>query len=87
MFKKIRSIKIPYRRQGLIYFTCINFRSQPEHIQRKVKKLCDEVGGDDSDALYEMLTVENCSVPGICSKYFVSEKKLYKMRKNFYERW
>ena len=87
MFKKIRSIKIPYRRQGLIYFTCINIKSQPEHIQRKIRRLCEEVGQDDAPALFEMLTVENCSVPAICTRYFVNEKKLYKMRKNFYERW
>lgn len=37
MFKKRRGIHIPYNRQGLIYFTCMNIRDMPEDI----KKMCE----------------------------------------------
>lgn len=87
MFKKRRSIKVPYRRQGLIYFTCINMQTQPKAIQDKINRLCSEVGGEDSGALFELLTTEDVSVTYIANKYFVNEKKLYKMRKSFYEKW
>ena len=36
MFKKRRGIHIPYNKQGLIYFTCVNIDEMPEEIQNKI---------------------------------------------------
>jgi len=51
MFKKRRGIHIPYNKQGLIYFTCMNVADMPEDIQQKILNLCIEVGGADYKAL------------------------------------
>ena len=87
MFKKRRGIHLPYNKQGLIYFTCMDIKNQPEYIQKKVQNLCAEVAGEDFRALYEVLTNDNKSIIGISLEYFVSEKRLYNMRKQFYEKW
>lgn len=87
MFKKRRGIHIPYNKQGLIYFTCMNVRSMPEDIQQKILNLCIEVGKEDYKALYEVLTNDNKSVLSISLEYFLSEKRLYRLRKEFYEKW
>lgn len=87
MFKKRRGIHIPYNKQGLIYFTCMNVREMPEDIQQKILILCVEVGKEDYKALYEVLTNDNKSVLSISLEYFLSEKRLYRLRKEFYEKW
>ena len=87
MFKKRRGIRLSYNKQGLIYFTCMNINDMPENIQQKVLNLCVEVGQQDYKALYELLTNDNKSVLSISHEYFLNEKLLYKMRKEFYEKW
>ena len=87
MFKKRRGIKLPYNRQGLIHFICMNYADMPEKIKRKIDSLCEEVGKEDSEALFEVLTNDNKSVYLIASESFVNEKKLYQLRKEFYERF
>ena len=85
-FKKRRSINLSYNKQGLIYFTCINYGDQPEHIRRKIYELCEEVGGEYSKALFTLLT-RSKSVLQISLEFYVSETKLYMLRKQFYEAW
>lgn len=87
MFKKKRGIKIPYNKQGLIYFTCMNIRSQPAETQEKIKRLCREVAGDYYDALFAMLTDDTKNVNAVSMKYYISESQLYLYRKKFYEAW
>lgn len=87
MFKKRRGIRIPYNKQGLIYFTCMNVKEMPEDVQQKILNLCIEVGKEDYKALYEVLTDDNKSVLSISLEYFLSEKRLYRLRKEFYEKW
>ena len=43
MFKKRKGINVPYNKQGLIYFTCVNFKDMPENVQNRVKMLCDDI--------------------------------------------
>lgn len=59
----------------------------PEDVRRKILNLCIEVEKEDYKALYELLTNGNKSVLSISLEYHLSEKKLYYMRKNFYEKW
>lgn len=87
MFKKRRGIHLSYNRQGLIHFICVNVKDMPEKTQKKILNLCIEVGKEDYKALYEMLTDDRESVYSISRRYYISEKKLYKMRKIFYESW
>lgn len=87
MFKKRKGINLPYNKQGIIYFTCMDIKNQPPEIQRKVAYMCEEIGAEDSEALYEFLTNEYLNVNGVAQKYFISETKLYELRKKFYEAW
>ena len=87
MFKKRRGIHIPYNRQGLIYFTCMNVRDMPEDIQNKILNLCIEVCGENYKALYAALTDDTKNIHGIAMEYHISETQLYLYRKNFYEKW
>ena len=87
MFRKRRGIHIPYNKQGLIYFTCVNVKDVPQEVQQKILNLCIEVAGEDYKALYEVVTNDKKSVLSISLEYFINEKRLYRLRKEFYEKW
>jgi hypothetical protein len=87
MFKKRRGIHIPYNKQGLIYFVCMNIKDMPPEVQNKILNLCMEVAGADYNALYEVVTNDAESILSISLKYYINEKRLYRLRKEFYERW
>lgn len=87
MFRKRRGIHIPYNKQGLIYFICVNVKDMPEDVQQKILNLCIEVGKEDYKALYEVVTNDKKSILSISLEYFLNEKKLYRLRKEFYEKW
>lgn len=87
LFKKRRGIHIPYNKQGLIYFTCMNIKDMPEDIQRKILNLCIEVGGQHYQALYTMLTDDSKNIHGVAMDFHISETQLYLYRKKFYEKW
>lgn len=87
MFKKRRGIHIPYEQQGLIYFTCVNYKIMPEQIQLKIKKLCAEVGKEHAEVLYRVVTDSNKSIRALAMEYHISETQLYHYRKKFYEAW
>ena len=86
-FKKRRGVHIPYNKQGLIYFTCVNVKDMPEEVQKKILNLCVEVAGEHYVALYTMLTDDTKNVHGIAMEYHLSETQLYHYRKKFYESW
>ena len=87
LFKKRRGIHIPYNKQGLIYFTCMNVKDMPEDVQRKILNLCIEVGGQHYRALYTMLTDDSKNIHGVAMDFHISETQLYLYRKKFYEKW
>ena len=87
MFRKRRGIHIPYNKQGLIHFTCVNVKDMPQEVQQKILNLCIEVAGEDYKALYEVVTNDKKSVLSISLEYFINEKRLYRLRKEFYEKW
>ena len=74
MFRKRRGIHIPYNKQGLIYFTCVNVKDMPQEVQQKILNLCIEVAGEDYKALYEVVTNDKKSVLSISLEYFINEK-------------
>ena len=87
MFKIRRGIHLPYNKQGLIYFTCMNIQDMPEHIQDKIKNLCQEVGKEYADVLFEVVTNSSKSIRALSMEYHISEMSLYRYRKKFYEEW
>lgn len=87
MFKKRRGIHIPYNKQGLIYFTCVNIKDMPEHIQQKILNLCEEVGKEHAEVLFQVVTNSNKSIRSLAIEHHISERSLYRYRKKFYEEW
>lgn len=87
MFKKRRGIHIPYNKQGLIYFTCMNANDMPEDVRRKILNLCIEVSGEHYKALYAVLTDDTKNIHSVAMEFHISETQLYLYRKNFYEKW
>lgn len=86
-FKKMRGIKLPYKKQGMIYFTCQNIQECSEETQEHIKELCREIAGADYEALFAVLTSETETVRSVATRYYVAERKLYQLRKSFYEAW
>lgn len=85
-FKKLKGVKLPEEKQGLIRYTCLTYDSQPERVQKKIDKLCRECGGVHCAALREVMCSRS-SITAISLRHFVGESVLYRMRKKFYERW
>ena len=86
-FRKMRGIKLSYEKQGIIYFTLQNICEQPLEIRNKVKALCDKVAGADSEALYIFLTSNTDTAQSVSLKYYIADRKLYQLRKEFYMEW
>ena len=85
-FKKIRSVSLPEEKQGLIRYTCLTYRDQPEYMQKKIRRLCQECGGQYGAALWEIMCTRE-SVVSISMRHNVSESSLYRMRAEFYKEW
>lgn len=85
-FKKLKGVKLPEEKQGLIRYTCLTYDSQPEQVKRKIDKLCRECGGANCAALREVMCSRS-SITAISLRHFVGESTLYRMRKDFYESW
>lgn len=86
-FRKLRGINLPYREQGLIWFTCVNYDKQPKEVKQRIRRLCRECGGEHEKALFAFVTRENVSVAWLEQEYHLSYDTLYRRRKMFYERW
>ena len=89
MFRKMRGIGLSEEKQGLLFFTCRDYRNQRAEVQVRVRRLCDEVGGEEKayrKALFELLTTRE-SVTALSLKHGVSTTKLYDLRRTFYEKW
>ena len=89
MFKKLEKLNIPYERQGLIYFTCMNYKDLPAYEQEKILQLCIEISADYYQALFKMVTTDASTYPvwKIAADYYLDKGLLYKLRRRFYQRW
>lgn len=85
-FKKLRGVNLPEEKQGLIRYTCLTYKDQPSHTQKKIRRLCQEAGGPYSAAVWEIMCTKE-TVLSISQRHHVSESELYRMRKDFYENW
>lgn len=86
MFRKRKGIKLSYARQGLIYFTCLNYAELAEEEQHRILNICAEVGGEYYPALFALMTSgENITKTSM--EYYISETILYGLRRKFYEKW
>ena len=85
-FRKLQGVNMPEEKQGAVRFACLTYGEQPKFIQKKIDRLCHDVGGPYSAALREVMCSKR-SVTAICMEHNVSESTLYRMRKKFYESW
>ena len=85
-FKKLRGVSLPEEKQGLIRYTCLTWDEQSQYVQKKIQRLCEQCGGAESDALWEVMCTKR-SITAIAQARFTSESALYRMRKRFYESW
>ena len=85
-FKKLRGIDLPEEQQGLIRYTCLNWRTQPVWVQEKIRYICEQCAGAYQHALFEVMTT-NRSITAIAMEHALSESLLYAMRKRVYESW
>lgn len=86
MFKKRRGIKIPYNRQGLVYFACMDVKNMSQEEVDKIKQICSDIAGENAEALYTLVTDDSLTVEGVANRFFMSTTNLYKFRMRFYYR-
>lgn len=85
-FRKLQGVGLPESKQGLIYYTCLNYAEQPKHVRRKIERLCQSAGGEYAPALFELVTSPT-SVTATASKWHLSEETLKRLRRSFYRSW
>ena len=89
-FKAQRGLRMPYRRQGLIYFTMVNYDSLPEKQKKRVDRLIAEAAGGDRayiNALRDWMLHDDADVQRVSTEHYVSIQTLCRMRKKVFERW
>lgn len=83
-FRYKKGIRVPYRRQGLIYFTMLASGELPKEKREKLRRLCMTVAGGHDEALWDLLTTEDGYV-AVSLRHNVSQETLFRLRKRFYE--
>lgn len=84
MFRYKKSINVPYDRQGYIYFLSRSYRELPERRKEIIRDLCEECGGEYSEALLEFVTTSAGAV-AVCMRHHLSESTLERVVKKYYE--
>ena len=88
-FKKIRSINLPYARQGQIYFTLLNYETQPEGVKKRIDSLISAAcGGDEAYcAALKGWMLRGEAWDTVLMRYHVDKTGLLRARKWVYEHW
>ena len=79
-------MRLTEEQQGLVRYICLTYTDQPRPIQEKIQRLCALAGGAYSAALWEVMCTRK-SITAIALSNHVSEGTLYRVRREFYERW
>lgn len=87
-FKPIRHIGVPYKRQVMIYGTCLNYHSRPQEERDQIDKLCKEICEDaEMEAALKELLITDGNMEEISLRHYVSRAALYRRRAAFYKRF
>lgn len=86
-FRKYKGIRLSYEKQGLIYFTCRTYYSQPPAVQEKILRLCTKASRENPYALFVLLTTGKNTTAVALQFNIASENTLYNARRRFYEQW
>ncbi len=84
MFRYKRGIRVPYLRQGYIYFTSRLYEELPERDRARIDALCRRHGGRNWMALRDYVTTD-VSATEIEMRYFISRSTLYRIVRRYYE--
>lgn len=82
----MRGVPLPYVKQGLIRFTCLDYAELAADDRERIDALCESVGGPYSDALHDVMCSPR-SIRAIALDRHVSESTLYRLRARFYMAW
>ncbi len=88
-FKKIRSIRLSYAKQGQIYFALLNYRTQPKRTQEKIDRLINAAAKGEQEytqALRQWL-LRGERWDKVTMEHYVHPSRLCQMRKHIYEHW
>ena len=85
-FRKYRGINLPYNKQGQIYFTLVNYKEQNKRTRDRIDRLIRQAAGPHEAAL-RAFVLDGRSAVAVAQEYYVSENRLYVMRKRLYESW
>jgi phosphatidylserine/phosphatidylglycerophosphate/cardiolipin synthase-like enzyme len=84
--RKLHSRGISYDIQGLIYFRLKNYDNESESFKSRVKKICEEIGGEDRQGLFLFLTDSSVNYVYIAMTYFIPPKRLFRLKWKVYEK-
>ena len=86
MFRQLKSIPVSYKRQGYIFFLCLNYNYLSEEMKQRIVQLCIDISAEDYRPLFKFLTTNPDEMPAwrIAGEYFIPVNRLYKLRKEFY---
>ena len=88
-FREIRNIGIPYKRQGLIYFTLANYKDQPKTVKNRIRELISDAAGGNrayEAALWDWL-IGGMDAQRAANAHYVRMQTLVRMRNEVYQRW
>ena len=54
IFKGFKNIPLPYNKQALIRYTCLDYNDQPQNMQQKIDMLCSEIAQGEASALFKV---------------------------------
>lgn len=83
-FRYKYGLKVPYHRQGYIYFVSRSYKQLPKAKRERIEGHCRQVGGEYWAALFEFVTSDTGSV-ATCMHHYISESLLKKLVKRYYE--
>lgn len=86
MFRYKKSVGGSYARQGYIYFTSLRYRELPEKRRARIRKLCEECGGEYAGALLEFVTTERGAV-AVCMEHHLSQSTLERAVRRYYAKF
>lgn len=82
-FRYKRSVPVDYDRQGYIYFASRAYQGLPAGEQKRVRELCQQAGGEYSQALFEFVTTDN-GASAVCMKHYLSVSTLERIVRRYY---
>lgn len=84
-FRYRPSIRLPYERQGLIYFVSRNYEGQSQRIREKIEQSCKAAAGENWRALFRYVTTD-VGMVNVCQEFHVSESTLFRAVQKYYRR-